>query len=82
MSEFINELLSIDRIDDATQLDFLFDTIDDLLIARNYEQVDQYILEFNKNCDRFNLYIGFLTITNLHRKKLKNIVKQYQQDKK
>ena len=64
---FIDELLSIDRIDDATQLDFLFDTIDYHLMIKEYEIVDEYILEFNNRCESFNLYVGFLTITNLHK---------------
>ena len=73
MSEFVDALLSLKLIDKS--LDYLFDIIDDLLIAKKFDIVDDNILEFIKECKSFDLYIGFLTITFRYSDKLKNIEK-------
>jgi len=58
----IDELTNIDDI--SEQLDYIFDTIDDLKIKKRYQEIDESINLFIKNSLDLDviLFAGFLTI--------------------
>ena len=74
---FVDELIFLENINKSedSAMDFLYDTIDEILIEKEFEVVDNYILEFIEKCSNFTLYVGLLTITYIRREKLKNIEK-------
>lgn len=74
----LEKLKNIEYLDD--QLDYIFQTIDELLLSGEFDEVDTNIVEFIDDNDfSLNLYVGFLTITGVFRDKLKyrNLLRKY-----
>jgi hypothetical protein len=75
-------LKNTEHIDD--QLDYIFQTIDELLLDGKFDEVDTIIIKFIDDNDfSLDLYVGFLTITGVWLEKLKyrNLLRKYAYNK-
>lgn len=72
ITDFFKELLKLEK---SERIDFIYDTIDDLVIAQDLDSIDEILKNINLEQIRVADVISFLTIC--HATKTKRLLREY-----